>query len=67
MASHNDDFPGSGLIDRAQHDELDGPVRTLAETFYESGFHPDRALNMAWSVALLPELSKRVIDEGNIW
>lgn len=68
MASHEDDgFPGSGLIDRAQHDELDSAVRTLAETFYECGFGPERALDMAWGLAMLPERIKRADEEGSDW
>lgn len=59
----NDGAFESGLVDRDQHDELDASVRTLAEVFYETGFHPERALDMAWAVALLPELMKKLEDE----
>lgn len=34
--------------------ELDPAVRTLAETYYECGFEPQHALDMAWENALQP-------------
>lgn len=67
MAPNSDESPPRGLVDDALIDELDAPVRTLAETYYEAGFPPHRAIAMAWAVALSPELSKRVTDGGDDW
>lgn len=59
----DNDFPERSLVDRDTHDELDSAVRTLAEVIYEAGFPPERALDMAWACAQLPELMKRIEEE----
>lgn len=55
---HDDAYDGGGLVDRDAHDELDAAVRTFAEQLFECGFAPERALDMAWGLALLPEFMK---------
>lgn len=63
MADNDDSYPGEGLVSRDVHDELDTAVLTLAETFYECGFKPERSLDMAWALALMPERIKAEGDE----
>ena len=44
------------LADNREPEEVfDAAVRTLAEFYYECGFEPEWALDMAWDTALAPD------------
>lgn len=63
MAS--DGYP-SDLISEDVRLDIEPAVLTLAEAYFECGFSQERALDMAWGLALLPE-ALRERGEGRDW
>jgi hypothetical protein len=59
------EYPGGDLVSRDVRDAIEPAVLTLAEIYFEAGFSQERSLDMAWHLALLPELIRA--DGGDPW